>query len=508
MPAGSGAFTIAMPAGPAAGGYDLHLIARGRYGSDERSMHLSAYVPAPTVARERPSTVKIAHLALAADTVVAGTPIVISYRTPAETGFVRLIDEYGTVRAEALLSRSGTSLLAAPLVDADQDLRVVVTAERGTARDEAQIPVRVLRSTLPPNAADLANGNVAAPQVPAIAPGVGPDGAPLPQTQTQTQSIGAAGAPLLPASVTGATRQAEIVPNGPPIAVTRAQSATAPIVVHVLRYEPKMHVAVLGNSGEELEGADVGPRRLRRLAFVAEATRDAAPLHRRNVRTRVRARDDRGARSPFTVLASRAVKRVVASLALFVACSAPVATLGDTTITHVGNVEVIQTQPDATPNPHLVARRTVRAPVLGASTSLRGAGDLIRTALSLVGTRYVWGGANLGGFDCSGFTYYAFARLGIQIPRTADAQFALGRPVVGDPLPGDLVFFQTYDYGASHVGIYLGGRPIRECDRHERAHRELRFELFSSALPRRAPLPTDVASSRHAASFDSWPRYG
>jgi len=27
---------------------------------------------------------------------------------------------------------------------------------------------------------------------------------------------------------------------------------------------------------------------------------------------------------------------------------------------------------------------------------------------------------------------------------------------VGDQLPGDLVFFQTYDYGASHVGIYLG----------------------------------------------------
>ncbi len=93
---------------------------------------------------------------------------------------------------------------------------------------------------------------------------------------------------------------------------------------------------------------------------------------------------------------------------------------------------------------------------LATSPELRGATTLIATALSYVGTPYVWGGAAPGGFDCSGFTYYAFARLGIRIPRTADVQFAAGRPVAGDPLPGDLVFFQTYDYGASHVGIYLG----------------------------------------------------
>lgn len=84
------------------------------------------------------------------------------------------------------------------------------------------------------------------------------------------------------------------------------------------------------------------------------------------------------------------------------------------------------------------------------------AGVLLRVAMSYVGVPYVWGGSSPAGFDCSGYTWYAFSRLGIAIPRTADAQFYAGRPVYGNPSPGDLVFFQTYDYGPSHVGIYLG----------------------------------------------------
>lgn len=85
-----------------------------------------------------------------------------------------------------------------------------------------------------------------------------------------------------------------------------------------------------------------------------------------------------------------------------------------------------------------------------------GADVLIDAALMYLGTPYVWGGASPAGFDCSGLAWYAFARMGIRIPRTADEQFVAGKPVVGYPVPGDLVFFQTYDYGASHVGIYLG----------------------------------------------------
>lgn len=76
-------------------------------------------------------------------------------------------------------------------------------------------------------------------------------------------------------------------------------------------------------------------------------------------------------------------------------------------------------------------------------------------ALRFLGTRYVWGGSTPKGFDCSGYTWYVYRMFGYGIPRTADAQFAAGWPVE-NPLPGDLVFFQTYDYGASHVGIYLG----------------------------------------------------
>lgn len=104
-----------------------------------------------------------------------------------------------------------------------------------------------------------------------------------------------------------------------------------------------------------------------------------------------------------------------------------------------------------------------------ASTALEGtvggAGvtgqDVVQEAESLEGTPYVWGGTTPAGFDCSGFTQYVYAQLGIALPRTSEEQATVGSPVssLADAQPGDLVFFAGSDGTASspgHVGIYVG----------------------------------------------------
>lgn len=81
-----------------------------------------------------------------------------------------------------------------------------------------------------------------------------------------------------------------------------------------------------------------------------------------------------------------------------------------------------------------------------------------RSAHRFMGTPYVFGGTSEGGIDCSGFTMRVFMMNGIRLPRTADVQYSVGSPVgKGKEEAGDLVFFETYCPGPSHVGIYLGG---------------------------------------------------
>jgi len=94
---------------------------------------------------------------------------------------------------------------------------------------------------------------------------------------------------------------------------------------------------------------------------------------------------------------------------------------------------------------------------------------LIRTALACRGARYRRGGTSRGGFDCSGFTRYVYARYGVGLPHSSAAQAHVGVPVAKSSLrPGDLVFFQTYRRGISHVGINIGGGRFVHASTHGR----------------------------------------
>ena len=98
----------------------------------------------------------------------------------------------------------------------------------------------------------------------------------------------------------------------------------------------------------------------------------------------------------------------------------------------------------------------------GGAPRLRNRGDaLANFALSLRGTRYVYGGATLEGFDCSGLVFYAHRHFGLDVPRTSSEQADEAESVKQRKLRrGDLVFFRIDSRKVNHVGIYVGHRQF------------------------------------------------
>ena len=62
--------------------------------------------------------------------------------------------------------------------------------------------------------------------------------------------------------------------------------------------------------------------------------------------------------------------------------------------------------------------------------------------MKYIGTPYVWGGTTPDGFDCSGFTQYVFAKVGISLPRVTYAQEFSGTVIsINEAKAGDLLFW-------------------------------------------------------------------
>lgn len=97
------------------------------------------------------------------------------------------------------------------------------------------------------------------------------------------------------------------------------------------------------------------------------------------------------------------------------------------------------------------------------SDPARGAA-IVAKAAQYVGTRYVWGGDDPSGWDCSGMIQWLYREVsGLTLPRVSQDQWRYGTPLRPEQVEaGDLVFFLDTDGpGITHNGIALGdGRFI------------------------------------------------
>lgn len=117
---------------------------------------------------------------------------------------------------------------------------------------------------------------------------------------------------------------------------------------------------------------------------------------------------------------------------------------------------VVAEEPEPEPEPEPVrdtttaSRSADRTTTSAAPQSVAG-NAVLEIAFRYIGVPYVYGGATPAGFDCSGFTQYVFAQVGISLPRSsADQRYAGTVVPQSQARPGDLLWWP------GHVGIYVG----------------------------------------------------
>jgi cell wall-associated NlpC family hydrolase len=139
----------------------------------------------------------------------------------------------------------------------------------------------------------------------------------------------------------------------------------------------------------------------------------------------------------------------------------PVVTVADNAKVSVEKVSAKIVEDAITPAPEPVVETTTSSSDSASTSSSSTASSsipasangstIVSIASRYIGVPYVSGGSSPSGFDCSGFTQYVYAQVGISLPRSsADQRYAGTVVSAADAQPGDLI------WTPGHISIYAG----------------------------------------------------
>lgn len=102
---------------------------------------------------------------------------------------------------------------------------------------------------------------------------------------------------------------------------------------------------------------------------------------------------------------------------------------------------------------------------------------IVRNALLLLNSPYLWGGRSPMGIDCSGFTQLTYRLAGIKLLRDASMQASQGEVLsfIEEAENGDLAFFDNNDGKIVHVGIIINENYIIH------AHGKVRIDMLDQS---------------------------
>jgi gamma-D-glutamyl-L-lysine dipeptidyl-peptidase len=121
-------------------------------------------------------------------------------------------------------------------------------------------------------------------------------------------------------------------------------------------------------------------------------------------------------------------------------------------------------------------------PVFYSEVNIRD--NISKVAAKFLNIPYLWGGKNPFGIDCSGLTQLIMKLFGINLPRDARQQVAVGKTInfINESKPGDLAFFDNEEGQIIHTGIITDHQQIVHASGHVKLDKIDHQGIYSSTL--------------------------